>query len=478
MIEFQPVRDRARAPTLVQQIVDAFTAALAAQTLRPGMAVPSVREFAREYDVSTYTVAQAYQQLVSLGWLSARAGAGYRVAHQGAPRGDTVAAGWELPSLNASWLLSDIFADRSIPIKPGSGWVPDEWLREAGLQSALRHLTRVPVAQLINYGHPYGYAPLRDTIAARLEAHGMSVESSQVLLTQGVTRGLDLVVRTLLAPGDTVVVEQPCYANLLQMLRMSGLRILTVPRTREGLDCEALGRLAAAHRPRAVFVNTVLQNPTGTSMSMANAFRLLQVAERHGMWVIEDDISRELLPGVAPVLGALSGGHRVVSAGGYSKTISPAMRVGYLVGNRDLIRDLARTKMALGLTSPEIMERLVHQVEREGHYRQHILGLRENLAMAHGRVTQLLREHGMDVWAEPKAGLFLWARLAGKWRARGANGLVDAALARGIWLAPGSYFEASEEDTAWMRFNVAYSDDPKLWDFLRESGATTAIERA
>lgn len=474
MIDFQPIRDRTRALTLVQQIVEAFTAALAAQVLRPGMALPSVREFARDYDVSTYTVAQAYQQLVSQGWLSARAGAGYRVARKQAPRDDPESKAWQLPSLNASWLLSDIFADRSIPIKPGSGWVPDEWLREAGLQGALRHLTRVPVAQLINYGHPYGYAPLRETIAARLEAHGMTVEASQVLLTQGVTRGLDLVVRTLLAPGDTVVVEQPCYANLLQMLRMSGLRILTVPRTRDGLDCEALARLVAAHRPRAIFVNTVLQNPTGTSMSMANAFRLLQVAERHGMWVIEDDISRELLPGLAPVLGALSGGHRVVSAGGYSKTISPAMRVGYLVGNRDLIRDLARTKMALGLTSPEIMERLVHQVEREGHYRQHILGLREKLALAHDRVAQLTREHGMEVWAEPRAGLFLWTRLAGKWRARGANGLVDAALARGIWLAPGSHFEASEEDTAYTRLNVAYGDDPQLWQFLRESGATSA----
>ena len=106
----------------------------------------------------------------------------------------------------------------------------------------------------------------------------MSVDVSQVLLTQGVTRGLDLVVRTLLVPGDTVVVEQPCYANLLQMLRMAGLRILTVPRTMDGIDSEALALVAAAHRPRAVFVNTVLQNPTGNSVSMANAFRLLQVA--------------------------------------------------------------------------------------------------------------------------------------------------------------------------------------------------------
>ena len=474
MIEFQPIRARGRAPTLVQQIADAYISALSGQVLRPGMAVPSVREFARAHGISTYTVATAYQQLVAQGWFYARPGAGYRVAHQGAPAAQPASPEWEMPSLNASWLLSDIFADQSIPIKAGSGWVPDEWLHEAGVQAALKQLTRVPVSQLTRYGHPYGYAPLRETIAERLAAHGMNVDVSQVLLTQGVTRGLDLVVRTLLAPGDTVVVEQPCYANLLQLLRMSGLRILTVAKTKDGLDCEALARLAVAHRPRAVFVNPVLQNPTGSSMSMANAFRLLQVAERHGIWVIEDDISRELLPGLAPVLGALSGGNRVVSLGGYSKTISPALRVGYLVGQRDLIRDMARAKMTLGLTSPEIMERLVYQVEREGHYRQHILGLRENLAQAHANVLRRLHEHGLDVWAEPGAGLFLWARLAGKWRSRGANGLIDPALRKGIWLAPGSYFEATEEDTAWMRFNVAYADSDALWDFMRESGATQA----
>ena len=273
MIEFQPIRARGRAPTLVQQIADAYISALSGQVLRPGMAVPSVREFARAHGISTYTVATAYQQLVAQGWFYARPGAGYRVAHQGAPAAQPASPEWEMPSLNASWLLSDIFADQSIPIKAGSGWVPDEWLHEAGVQAALKQLTRVPVSQLTRYGHPYGYAPLRETIAERLAAHGMNVDVSQVLLTQGVTRGLDLVVRTLLAPGDTVVVEQPCYANLLQLLRMSGLRILTVAKTKDGLDCEALARLAVAHRPRAVFVNPVLQNPTGSSMSMANAFR-------------------------------------------------------------------------------------------------------------------------------------------------------------------------------------------------------------
>ncbi|WP_251865457.1 PLP-dependent aminotransferase family protein [Achromobacter sp. Marseille-Q4962] len=471
MIDFQPDRARGQAPTLVEQLVAAVQRAIETQALRPGMALPSVREFARQYAMSTFTVASAYSRLVSQGWLTARPGAGYRVAAPETPARRAEPLSWEPPRLNDSWLLSDIFADHSIPIKSGCGWLPGEWLNEEGLHMALRHLGRVPAMRIANYGHPYGYAPLRETIAAGLAAHGMEVDASQVLLTQGVTHGLDTVIRTLLRPGDTVLVEQPAYANLLQMLRLAGMRTVAVPRGAEGLDCEALERAAALHRPRALFINTALQNPSGASIGMANAFRILQAAERHGLWVVEDDISRELATGLTPMLAALDGSRRVVYLGGYSKVISPSVRVGYVVAHRDLVRDIARTKMAVGLTTPEIMERIVHQVIREGRYRAHIERTRERLGQAHAAVARHMDELGFEICARPGAGLFLWAKVGGTWRERGANGLAELALKDGIWLAPGSYFEASEADTPWVRFNVAYSEAPELWRFMRNAGA-------
>ncbi|AEE68341.1 GntR family transcriptional regulator [Bordetella pertussis] len=473
MIDFQPVRGRAQAPSLVEQVVQAFSSAIARQVLRPGMPVPSVREFARQHGISTFTVASAYSRLAAQGWLVARPGSGYRAAspQAAAPRAGTPGQ-WSPPRLNDSWLLSDIYADHSIPIKSGCGWLPPEWLHEEGLHQALRHLGRVPALRIAGYGHPYGYAPLRETIAAGLGAAGMPAEADQVLLTQGVTHGLDLVMRTLLRPGDTVLVEQPCYANLLQLLRLVGMRVVSVPRGVDGIDCEALDAAALAHRPRALFVNTVLQNPSGASLGMANAFRVLQAAERHGLWIVEDDISRELMPAIAPLLAALDGAQRVVYLSGYSKAISPSVRVGYIVAHRDLVRDLARTKMAAGLTSPEIMERVVHQVIREGRYRAHVLRTRERLGQAHAQVVQAMDEHGLQLCARPQAGLFLWARPGGAWRERGANALAELALKDGIWLAPGSYFDAADADIPWLRFNVAYSDAAALWRFLRGAGAS------
>jgi DNA-binding transcriptional MocR family regulator len=472
MISFTPQRDRSQAPPLVQQIVDSVARGVEEQTLRPGMALPSVREFARTYGISTFTVATAYARLVSQGWLNARPGAGYRVAPRGrAGEPSDKPPAWEPPTPGSEWLVSDVFADHSIPIKSGCGWLPAEWLNEAGLHTGLRRVARVPAGQISGYGHPYGHAALRESIAEHAATLGMSVQASQVLMTQGVTHGLDLVVRTLLRAGDTVLVEQPCYANLLQLLRLAGLRVIGVPRTPEGLDTAVLEQAATLHRPKALFVTTVLQNPTGTSFAMANAFQALRCAERHGMWVVEDDISRALHPGVAPVLTAMEGARRSIYLSGYSKVVGPSVRVGYLIAHPDVVRDIARTKMIVGLTSPEIMERVVHQALREGRYDTHMAGLRERLAMAHAKVGALLAEHGMQAYTEPRAGLFLWARLPEKLNEAGApgsaNALAERALRDGIWLAPGSYFDVAGEDVPWIRLNVAYSEGPELWRFLR-----------
>ncbi|OZI66600.1 aminotransferase-like domain-containing protein [Bordetella genomosp. 11] len=477
-LDFRPLRDRANAPTLVQQLVDAVVRAIEARVLGPGMSLPSVREFARAHEISTFTVSSAYARLVSQGWLLARPGSGYRVAPR-APATATAAPvprPWQPPTPGAEWLLSDVFADHSIPVKSGCGWLPGEWLNETGLHLGLRHVARVPGARIAGYGHPYGYAPLRAAIAAQAAALGMPADPAQVLLTQGVTHGLDVAIRTLLRPGDAVIVEQPCYANLLALVRLAGLHAVAVRRTEEGLDIAELEQAVQAHRPRAMIINTVLQNPTGTSLTMANAYQVLRVAEQHDCWIIEDDISRELAPGVAPVLAALDGLRRVVYLSGYSKVISPSVRVGYAIAHPDVVRDMARTKMAVGLTSPEIMERVVHEVLREGRYRAHVAGLRERLALAHVKVARRLSEHGMQVYAEPRAGLFLWARLPADGGDAGANALAERALRDGIWLAPGSYFDAPQRDLPWIRLNVAYSDDERLWRFL--AGSAVRARRA
>ncbi|MCC2594782.1 PLP-dependent aminotransferase family protein [Pusillimonas sp. MFBS29] len=470
---FEPVRDRKQAVSLVDQTVEAIELAIRQGLLRPGMPVPSIRQFAKSHGLSTFTVSAAYSRLVAGNLLTARPGSGYRVARTARNEAPVVApASWVPPRIGASWLLADIFADHSIPIKSGCGWLPAEWLNEAGLQQSLKQVARTPVNQVAGYGHPYGYHPLREYIQLRLDQHGLPLSSDEILLTQGASQGLDIVIRTLLRPGDVIAVEQPCYANFLQLLRQAGLKVLSVPRDGNGLCLDTLDRLARQHNIKAMFVNTVLQNPTGTSLGMSNAFRLLQLAEQYDFRVIEDDVSRDLMPGLGPMLVALAGTGRVVYVSGFSKSIMPSMRVGYVVANATLLKEFAKTKMAMGLTSPEMMERMVHQVLSQGRHRAHLQRVQERLRQAHDELGLLMDKHGFEVLDRPQAGLFLWARPGGgQWREQGASRLAELALKDGIWLAPGSYFDPEQADTGWIRFNVAYSLHPALWRFMRKAGA-------
>lgn len=459
--------------SLVDQIAQSISQAVFEQVLRPGMAVPSVRQFAGMYDVSTFTVSAAYQRLVAQGVLTARTGSGYRVA----PRARTTVPastqpqGWKPPQIGESWLLADIFADHSIPIKAGCGWLPADWMNEAGVLQAIRQASQIRSGQLSGYGHPYGYFPLREQVAASLEHHGLAVDADHVLLCQGATQGMDIVARSLLRPGDTVAVESPGYANLLLSLRLAGFKLVGVERNRDGLCLESLQRAASRHHVKALFLNPVLQNPTGTSLSMANAFRILQLAEQHDFWIVEDDVSRDLLPGNAPMLAALAGAKRVVYVSGFSKSITPSMRVGYIVAEPDLLRVFAKTKMALGLTTPELMERTVHQILRQGRHRRHLQNVQDRLRQAHDEVGEKFAQHGFDIFSEPRAGLFLWARPAGQWREQGSARLAHLALQDGIWLAPQTYFHPDGADEGWLRFNVAYCRHPALWQFIRRVGA-------
>ena len=214
MIELQLDRDRAQA-TLVEQLVTAFSGAIEQQTLRAGALLPSVRQLAQTERLSTFTVTEAYGRLVSMGLVVARRGSGYRVAARtaAAPRRSVA---WQPPSLTATWLLSDVFADHSVPIKAGCGWLPNEWVNESGLHHALRSVSRVPAARMADYGHPYGFAPLRERIAEQLDRYGLPADpGANVLLTAGATQALDLIVRTLLRPGDKVIVEDPAVAVTL-----------------------------------------------------------------------------------------------------------------------------------------------------------------------------------------------------------------------------------------------------------------------
>lgn len=451
-----------QSPTpLVTQIVGGLRRLIVEQSLRPGAKLPSIRAFAASHGVSVFTVVEAYDRLVAQGWLVSRTNAGFFVKR----RGDAPAAG-ETPRpdlrFDARWYLQQIFESRSLSLKPGCGWLPNDWLFEEGVRRSLRQLA-TDGAELGGYGLPHGHLALRLLIAESLAEQQISVDAENVLLTQGSSQALDLVARRLVRAGDAVLVDEPGYPNLMFMLRFLGARLIGVPRLANGYDLEALEALIVEHQPKVFFTQPRLQSPTNSITPMAQLFRVLQLAEQHGLTVIENDIYSDLDPEPRPSLASLDQLKRVIYVGSYSKTISPNIRVGYLVARTELLDDLAQLKMVSGLTSSDLTERLAFGALSEGRWRKHLKALRNRLAQAHGQVARRLVELGFELFNEPKAGLYLWARHPDL---TDSAELSRQAAGEGIMLGPGQLFLVEPRTTGWLRFNVAFTDDERVYGFL------------
>jgi DNA-binding transcriptional MocR family regulator len=446
---------------LVAQIVDGYRRLIAEGALKPCAKLPSIRAFAASHGISVFTVVEAYDRLVAQGWVASRAQAGFFVKRR---TGEAVAAEPAQPDLrfDARWYLQQIFESRNLALKPGCGWLPHDWLFEDGVRRGLRHLAG-DGAELGGYGLPHGHLALRVLIAECLGEQQIAADPDHVLLTQGSSQALDLAARRLVRPGDTVLVDDPGYPNVMFMLRFLGARLIGVPRTPAGYDLAALEAAIVEHRPKAFFTQPRLQSPTNSVAPLAQLYRLLQLAEQHDVALVENDIYLDMDPDPRPSLASLDQLRRVVYVGSYSKTISPNIRVGYLVARPDLVDDLTRLKMISGLTTSDLTERLAYGVLTEGRWRKHLKSLRDRLAQAHGHVAQRLADLGFELFHEPKAGMYLWARHPDL---PDSAELTRQAAAEGIMLGPGQLFLVEPRPTGWLRFNVAFSMDERLYAFL------------
>jgi DNA-binding transcriptional MocR family regulator len=470
--------DRQRRGSLVDQIVAAIADMVKRRALRAGTKMPSVRQFAKVNGVSTFTVVESYDRLLHLGLLSSRRGSGFFVARCAADAPQQIAA---LPAadahtsdlLSTSLLSTSLFSGQSEALPVGAGWLPPEWYGESTLLDAVRHAMKIPAGRLRGYGHPLGFPALRQhmatTLSDELFAHATKLEPEQILLTHGATHAFDLILRTLTRPGDVVFVEDPGYGNLLAQVRHHGCTAVGIPRGPDGLDmavlAEALATTAAAGQPKLMFVNTVLQNPLGTSLSQAQAHRLLGLAEQYDFWLVEDDIYRELATRGEASLAAMDGLRRVIRVGSFSKTLSPVLRVGSICAASSLIPELVRVKMLTGLTTSEINERAVFDAVSSRAYRKLVERLVHQLDDARERALERLQDVGLVPLARPRGGLFVSAGWPGG--AHDGRHVAERALRAGILLAPGEFFSLRALDTAWFRFNVAYASEPLLLDFLR-----------
>lgn len=467
-----PLLSRGSGSSLVEQIVQSVASRIDDKLLRTGARMPSIRQFADQHQVSRFTVVEAYDRLVATGFLESRRGSGFYVrdrAPMAAPRTHSPKKS-ATPQIDVVWLVRNMFRQLPPEKMPGVGSLPNEWLDGELVANALRAVSRQNQNLLLQYGIPQGFLPLRQQLQLKLAELEITATPDQIVTTSGVTQALDLVARHFIQPGDTIFVDDPAWFLMFGSFAMLGAKIVGIPRLPDGPDIAKLSELAALHKPKLFVINSVLHNPTSTSLSAAKAFQVLKIAETYDFTIVEDDIYCDMHPGTAiqPAtrIAALDQLNRVIYLGGFSKTLAANLRVGFIATSPEMARHLSDRKMLTTLTTTEITERVVYKVLSEGHYRKHTDRLRGKLDAVRDKTIRQLERVGARIDISTPAGMFVWTDVGCD-----TNLLTEKAMEEGYLLAPGSLFSPNQLPSTRLRFNVAALSDPGVFRFLeREIG--------
>lgn len=454
--------------TRTEALMEAVRTRIANRLLSPGDRLPSVRRFAGTMGVSPSTVVEAYDRLEAEGVIRARRGSGFYVtgadlppmalAEMGAPRERDVDPFWVS--------RQSLDADPSV-LKPGCGWLPADWMPNAALRKGFRALGRAEDTLLSDYGGTRGSFALRRLLLGRFADEGITATEDQIMLTASGTQAIDLICRSLLRPGDAVLVDDPCYFNFQALLRAHRVRIVGIPFTPTGPDTAAFEQALLDESPRLYITNSALHNPTGASLSPQTAYRVLSAAAAHGLTIVEDDIFADFEPASSARLAVLDGLNRVIRIGSFSKTLSASVRCGYIAARPDWIEGLVDLQVATSFGGPSpVATELIAGVLAGGSYRKHMDQIRQRLTRARKQATERLGQFGLVPWVMPHGGFYLWCRLPD---GHDSTAIARRCMEKKVVLAPGNVFSVSQSATSFLRFNVAQLGDERIFIALEEA---------
>lgn len=430
-----------------------------------GEKLPSLREITRERAYGKNTVVAAFELLVARGLVEPRRGAGFYVKDIAAPADmDTPEHGLGRAK-DIVWLIREQLKVDPQAIRAADGMPPAEWLAGARLDRVHHKVARGGLGALFSYGNRYGYLPLRQQLVRKLGGLGIETDPRQILLTHGANQAMDLVLRYMIPPGATVLVDDPGYYFLFGKLKVHGAEIAGIPRLADGPDLEVLEQVLIRKRPRLFFVQSIGHNPTGSDISADKARRLLALAEKYNLLLVEMDPLADLKPYDQARLSALDQLQRTIYIGTFSKSLSAALRVGFIACSSDMASELADLKSIVHVSSSEYAERTVDTILRERTYAKHISALKSHVALATAQSRRLLADAGAHFFCDPQESLYMWVRFDGL---DDSLALSEYLTAEQITVAPGRIFSVNPGGVSpWMRLNTGIVVHEKFQAMLK-----------
>lgn len=354
--------------------------------------------------------------------------------------------------------------------KPGiisfAGGFPDPALFDVeGIQAASQAVLATNSGPVLQYGATEGYQPLREGISRFMANKGATVAPEGLIVTTGSQQALDLIGKTMISPGDKVIVEAPTFLATIQCFRLYGAHIIGAPTDADGVDVDQLEKLIEEHKPRLVYLIPTFSNPSGATLSLARRLRILEIAARTQTLVVEDDPYCELYfdqpppPSLLALSDQVSGSRDwLAHCGSFSKILSPGLRVGWLVAPAVLLANATMCKQFSDAHTSNLTQAIAAHYLSLNRLEGALAVVRKTYAdRARVMAQALSRELGDAIeFNQPQGGMFFWARLTG---AEGKNQLAadvaKRAIAQGVAFVPGAPFFAHDPDLSSLRLSFA-----------------------
>jgi DNA-binding transcriptional MocR family regulator len=463
------------------QVRDQIRALVHSGELRAGDRIPASRELASQLGVHRTTVANAYAELEAEGLIHGHVGRGTFILKNG-PAASITPPPPSARNGNIRW--ESLFADergeeslsRLMPevprsaisfaaAKPDVNFFPLEEFRSCCV-AALRREGR----RILELGRSDGYEPLKTVLVEMLRADGMTVRDEQVLVTDGCQQALDLLCKAFLRPGDSVILENPAYPGAIAIFAGARVHCLSVPvhadRSRQGfpgVDLEALESALVQNRVKLMVVTPDFQNPTGTLLPLEGRKRVLELAGKHQVPIVEDHIYARLRygPSRVPSLKSLDRQGVVIQIDSFSKVAFPGLRVGWCLAPENVIERLRLVKQATDLHSDQLSQAAMAEFTRRGLLQKHVARMRREYSRRMQALDQALQRHMPEgtTWTRPEGGMSLWLTLP---PGLDSSELLIHVRERGVLFAPGRYFYFQNPAPNTLRLGYAALDERQI----------------
>ena len=478
--------DRKNPAPVYEQILQGIRRLVESDTLAVGTKLPPTREMATRLGVNRSTVFRAYQELLALGYVESRPGSYTTVRDKPKttlcePTHDGSLLNWEKLSSSPSQTVFEIFhkyasepdvrkrpdvIDLS-PLEVDPRLMPVEEVRKC--------MNRVLVDQgpkVLKYGEHAGYMPLREYIAHRLQIHGISVSSAEILITNGSHHGLELILKLLTRPGSKVVVESPTYGTFIPLLKYYQIEIVEIPIRIDGIDLKQLREVLRKDKPAFVYTIPNFQNPTGLTSSQAHREMLLKLCEEHRIPLVEDGFEEEMkyCGNVALPIKSMDKHNVVIYVGTFSKVLFPGMRIGWIAAERECVERLTALKRFSDLSSSVLVQAVVDTFCRGGHYDRHLRKMhrlyRKRMRVALNAMKLHLPEN--VTWTEPEGGYTIWGSLGKSYVSE--KTFKETLLKHRVMVSPGHYYFSQSHPRKHFRLSIATLNEEEIREGIKRLG--------